>query len=171
MGGLHCTIPTSHWVVSLTAHLPLPCPASSHFLSQAISNTPLPSQTPSQCVSGKPSHSKVHPSRRVLWAVEYLSLLTLPSPDVNGVYGHGAAWDHLGGWWLQEQSRSDPKPSTPHMGWEEEKRIQMGVQEVDFFFKCFKNKGIAALIGVVQSQGAGVKCWFGVSPAFAGVDS
>ena len=46
----------------------------------------------------------------------------------------------------------------------------MGVQEVDFFFKCFKNKGIAALIGVVQSQGAGVKCWLGVSPAFAGVD-
>ena len=39
-----------------------------------------------------------------------------------------------------------------------------------FFFKCFKNKGIAALIGVVQSQGAGVKCWLGVSPAFAGVD-
>lgn len=47
----------------------------------------------------------------------------------------------------------------------------MGVQEVDFFFKCFKNKGIAALIGVVQSQGSGVKCWFGVSPAFASVDS
>ena len=33
----------------------------------------------------------------------------------------------------------------------------MGIQEVDFFFlKCFKNKGIAALIGGVQSQGAGV---------------
>ena len=35
----------------------------------------------------------------------------------------------------------------------------MEIPEVDFFFfflKCFKNKGIAALIGVVQSQGAGV---------------
>ena len=65
------------------------CPASSHFLSQAISDKPLVSQSPSQCVSGKPSHSKVHPSRHVLWAVGYLNLLTLPSPDVNGVYGHG----------------------------------------------------------------------------------
>lgn len=32
----------------------------------------------------------------------------------------------------------------------------MGVQEVDFFFKCLENEGIAALVGIVQSQGAGV---------------
>lgn len=33
----------------------------------------------------------------------------------------------------------------------------MGVQEVDFLFlKCLENEGIAALVGVVQSQGAGV---------------
>lgn len=134
MGGLHSTTPTSHWIFSLTAHLPLPCPASSHFLSQAISNTPLASQTPSQCASGKPSHSKVHPSRRVLWAVEYLSLLTLPSSDENGVYGHGAAWDHLGGWWLQEQSRSDPKPSTPHIGLGRGEEDPNGSPGSGFFF-------------------------------------
>lgn len=110
------------------------------------------------CTPNSISMFPENPTCSKVWAEvfhrQYGIWVLWPLPD-GCVYSQGARWDHVGSSGFRRKADLGESWALSLQSWGEEKVTHMGVQEGDFFFfKCFKNEGVAALIGVVGSQGA-----------------